>query len=94
MDIQSKIPLRISYLLVQNDIPVLKPGDPVPSLADFPVLNQNQAEQIFYATFHKDCGNNDKCESQVHVNAELVLPKTPGKLLLNIIIKTNKYSNI
>ncbi|VVC46162.1 Hypothetical protein CINCED_3A016546 [Cinara cedri] len=76
MDIQSKIPLRISYLLIQNDIPLLKPGDPVPSLADFPVLNQNQADKIFFATFNKDCGNNDKCESQVHVNAELVLPKT------------------
>lgn len=52
----------------------------MPSLADLPVLNQNQAEKIFIATFNKDCGNNDQCESQVHVTAELLLPKTPGKL--------------
>ncbi|XP_060847943.1 integrin alpha-PS1 isoform X2 [Rhopalosiphum padi] len=73
MDIQSPIAMHISYSLVQNDVPVLRPGDPVPSLADLPVLNQNQAEKTFVATFHKDCGNNDKCESRVHVNAELLL---------------------
>lgn len=74
--------MRISYSLIQNDVPVLKPGDPVPSLADLPVLNQNQAEKTFFATFHKDCGNNDKCESQVVVTAELLLPNTSGKLII------------
>ncbi|XP_003246766.1 integrin alpha-PS1 isoform X2 [Acyrthosiphon pisum] len=77
MDIQSPIAMHISYSLVQNDVPVLRPGDPVPSLDDLPVLNQNQAEKTFFATFHKDCGNNDRCESRVHVNAELLLPRTP-----------------
>lgn len=73
--------LRILYSLVQNDIPVLKPGDPVPSLDDLPVLNQNQAEKTFSATFNKDCGNNDTCESKVRVNAELMLPKIAGKVI-------------
>lgn len=74
--------MRIAYSLVQNEVPILKPGDPVPSLADLPVLNQNQAEKTFMATFNKDCGNNDQCESQVHVTAEFILPKTPGKLFI------------
>jgi len=87
MDIQSPIAMRISYSLVQNDVPVLRPGDPVPSLADLPVLNQNQAEKSFYATFHKDCGNNDKCESRVHVNAELLLPKISGILISAIMFQ-------
>ncbi|XP_050530461.1 integrin alpha-PS1 isoform X2 [Daktulosphaira vitifoliae] len=77
LDIQSPIAFRISYWLVQNNPPTLKPGDPVPSLADFPVLNQNQAEKTFIATFHKDCGNNDRCESQLHVDSQMVLPLTP-----------------
>ncbi|XP_050439552.1 integrin alpha-PS1 isoform X2 [Adelges cooleyi] len=77
IDIQSPIALRITYLLVQNNPPMQNPGDPVPSLADLPVLNQNQAEKIFFATFHKDCGKNDRCESQLHVDAQLVLPLTP-----------------
>jgi len=74
--------MRISYKLVQNEVPILKPGDQMPSLADMPILNQNQAEKIFSATFNKDCGNNDRCESQVHVNAELLLPKNTGKLFV------------
>lgn len=89
MDIQSPIAMHISYSLVQNDVPVLRPGDPVPSLADLPVLNQNQAEKTFYATFHKDCGNNDRCESRVHVNAELLLPRTSGiSIFLIMLLKT------
>lgn len=71
MDIQSRIALHISYSLVQNDIPT--PGDQVPPLADFPILNQNQAEKTFFATFHKDC-KKDICESDVHLDANLVLP--------------------
>lgn len=68
--------------MVQNNVPIIKPGDPVPSLADFPILNQNQAEKTFYATFHKDCGNDDECESEVHVTAELVLPMIKRKLFM------------
>jgi len=39
-----------------------------------------QAEKTFVATFNKDCGNNDRCESEVHVDAELLLPKKEGIL--------------
>lgn len=74
--------MRISYKLIQNEVPIPKPGDRMPSLDDLPILNQNQAEKIFFATFNKDCGNNDHCESQVRVNAELLLPKNTGKLFI------------
>lgn len=71
--------MRISYSLEQNNTPILNPGDPLPSLANFPVLNQRQATKIFYATFHKDCRHVD-CESQVHVNADFALPKKKSKI--------------
>lgn len=71
---------------MQNDILDVKPGDPLPSLDDFPILNQNQAEKTFFATFHKDCGNNDRCESQVVVNAELMLPNTSSKFIKKKIL--------
>lgn len=60
----------------------------MPSLADLPVLNKKQSEKTFFATFHTDCGNNYLCECQMFLNAELLLPKTPGIILYyNILIK-------
>lgn len=71
--------MRVSYLLVEKDLPTVKPGDPVPSLADLPALNNTQVEKTFFATFLKDCGNNNQCESRLHVNAEMLLPKKQCK---------------
>ncbi|XP_025410272.1 integrin alpha-PS1 isoform X2 [Sipha flava] len=75
VDIQSPIALRITYSLKENEIPVFKPGDPFPSLNGMPLLVQNQSEKTFFAYFQKECGDNDICESQVQVHAELMLTK-------------------
>lgn len=40
-----------------------------------PILDQTQADRLFEATFQKDCGDNDVCESQLYVNAELELER-------------------
>lgn len=78
-DIQSPIALRITYSLKENDVPVLKPGDPFPSLDGMPLLVQNPIEKTFFAYFQKECGDNDICESEVRVSAELMLTKIHGK---------------
>lgn len=68
-DIQSPIKFRISYSLIDEE------------LADSgltrlnPILDQTQADRTFEATFQKDCGTDDVCESKLVVDASLDLDK-------------------
>ena len=73
-DIQSAIALRLSYNIVQDDPRKPRAGDKLPSMDVLPILNQVQAVKVFHATFLKDCGDNDICESQLSVDANLNLP--------------------
>lgn len=40
-----------------------------------PILDQTEADRPFEASFQKDCGNDDVCESQLEVYAKLELKK-------------------
>lgn len=40
-----------------------------------PILDQTQADRPFEATFQKDCGSDDVCESQLEVYADLELDR-------------------
>ncbi|XP_039296864.1 integrin alpha-PS1 isoform X2 [Nilaparvata lugens] len=73
-DIQSAIMFRLSYTLVQKEPRMPKRGAALPSVDSFPILNQQEAAKVFAATFLKDCGDNDICESQLFVEAGLELP--------------------
>ncbi|RZF31839.1 hypothetical protein LSTR_LSTR014253 [Laodelphax striatellus] len=73
-DIQSPIMFRLSYTLVQKEPRMPKRGSPLPNVDSFPILNQQEAAKVFKATFLKDCGENDICESELLVEAELGLP--------------------
>lgn len=54
-----------------------RPGEPVPPLHEYPILNQQEAAKTFKATFQKDCGDNDICESDLFVEAGfLQLPRS------------------
>lgn len=75
-DIQSPIVFRLSYSLVQKEPAIPNEGDPLPAVDEFPILNQQEAAKVFAATFHKDCGDNDICESQLFIEAALALPTT------------------
>lgn len=66
--------MRLSYKLVQKEPELPRPGEALPSMDNFPILNQVQADKVFYATFLKDCGDNDICESQLSLDASLNLP--------------------
>lgn len=40
-----------------------------------PILDQTQADRQFEATFQKDCGSDDVCQSQLEVYPELELDR-------------------
>lgn len=75
-DIQSPIKFRLNYTLVEPTLP--KSG--LESL--FPILDQTQADRPFDATFQKDCGTDDVCESQLEVYADLELDREDNQLTL------------
>jgi integrin alpha 7 len=66
-DIQSPIKFRVSYSLV--DEPLADSG--LTRLN--PILDQTQADRTFDATFQKDCGKDDICESKLVVDSWLAL---------------------
>ncbi|KAK7872445.1 hypothetical protein R5R35_014243 [Gryllus longicercus] len=73
-DIQSPIRFRVAYSLVQREPVQPRPGEPLPPIDDYPILNQQEAAKTFEATFQKDCGDNDICESRLFLEARLLLP--------------------
>ena len=73
-DIQSAVKFRMSYTLVQREPRSPRDGDPLPNINHFPILNQQEAFKTFQATFEKDCGDNDVCESNIVTVANLNLP--------------------
>jgi integrin alpha 7 len=68
-DIQSPIKLRLNYTIVEPPLPT----SGLKSLN--PILDQTQADRPFQASFQKDCGTDDICQSQLEVTAELMLEK-------------------
>ncbi|PSN29549.1 Integrin alpha-PS1, partial [Blattella germanica] len=73
LDIQSPIKFQMTYKLIQREPPLLRSGDPLPNIDNYPVLNQQEAAKVFQATFQNDCGN-EICESQLNVDTLLLLP--------------------
>ncbi|XP_012263310.2 integrin alpha-PS1 isoform X2 [Athalia rosae] len=82
-DIQSPIKFRFNYTLIQEQPVMPAEGAPLPEIRNFPILNQQEAARIFEATFQKECGPNDICESNLQLSAKLNLSAS--------IIKPNFY---
>lgn len=74
---------RLNYTLVESTLP--KSG----LEALYPILDQTQADRSFQASFQKDCGVDDLCQSQLEVVSELELDKE-GKIQNQI--KCNQFS--
>ena len=51
-----KIPFKLSYSLLQNVPEFPEEGEPLPDINDYPILDQEEAQRIFYARFVKECG--------------------------------------
>lgn len=78
-DIQSPIKFRFNYTLIQEQPVMPAEGGPLPEIKNFPILNQQEAARIFEATFQKECGTNDICESDLQLNATLNLSESTVK---------------
>ncbi|XP_063973900.1 integrin alpha-PS1 isoform X1 [Diachasmimorpha longicaudata] len=78
-DIQSPIKFRVNYTLVQDEPKMPREGEPLTDINNYPILNQQEAARVFEATFQKDCGDNDICESDMRVEAKLKLAPSPIK---------------
>lgn len=74
-DIQNPILFKMTYSLIQKDPVMPIPGEKLPDINQYPILNQVEASKIFEAKFLKDCGKNEICECDLHLEAELNLPK-------------------
>ncbi|XP_059476549.1 integrin alpha-PS1 isoform X2 [Neocloeon triangulifer] len=72
-DIQSPIIFKLSYSLIQEEPQPIITGEALPLVDRYPILNQQEAVKVFQATFQKDCGDNEVCESNLEVQAELQL---------------------
>lgn len=68
---RSTLQFRLNYTIVESS--------PSTLTALNPILDQTQADRSFEASFQKDCGTDDMCQSQLEVYAELELDKE-GKL--------------
>jgi integrin alpha 7 len=84
-DLQTPVQFAMSYSLVQG-VPemVYLRGYPMPDVDEYPILNQAQAKKRFQATFEKDCGGDEICQSQLSIMPTLKnkhnteLGRTPG----------------
>jgi len=81
-DIQNAVKFKLTYSLVQKEPEFPYPGDPLPDINKYPILNQEEAHRIFEARFLKDCGSNDVCESDLVVGAQLHLPQENSQYVL------------
>lgn len=75
-DIQSPIKMKLSYTLVQEEPKIPRAGEALPSIDNFPILNQQEAAKILVANFQKDCGSDDICQSRLNLDIFLDLPKS------------------
>lgn len=68
--------MKLSYTLVQDDPEIPSPGKPLTSVDNHPILNQQEAAKILMATFQKDCGSDDICQSRLNLDIFLDMPKS------------------
>lgn len=61
---------RLNYSIVEPPLPRVALGAQLN-----PILDQMQADRLFQATFQKDCGSDDLCQSQLEVYPALQLQK-------------------
>ncbi|XP_055910132.1 integrin alpha-PS1 isoform X2 [Eupeodes corollae] len=68
-DIQSPLKFRLNYTIVEPELP----DSGLKALN--PILDKTQADIEFEGTFQKDCGDDDTCESNLELDAEIDLDK-------------------
>lgn len=61
-------------MIVQNKTKWISSGS-LTSIDNYPILNATQATLNFEGTLLRDCGNDDICESDLSIDANLILPE-------------------
>ncbi|GAB6030530.1 hypothetical protein CHUAL_007394 [Chamberlinius hualienensis] len=73
IDILNPIAFKVTYSLRQEKPVQEVEGSALLDINGYPILNQQKASRIFQATFAKDCGDNDICESDLRTLVKLNL---------------------
>ncbi|XP_013781408.1 integrin alpha-PS1-like [Limulus polyphemus] len=73
-DIQNPINFKLTYTLIQNEPKMPEEGERLPNVNLYPILNQQEASKNFQATFMKNCGTDDICQSDLEFDVEFNLP--------------------
>ena len=81
-DIQNPIRFQLTFRLLTSSYNKIKQNDRLPEINRYPVLNKIEAQKIFEAKFHKDCGSDDVCESDLRLNADLSLKRNDDHIHL------------
>ena len=72
LDLQSPVQFQMTYSLVQESPQLTyNQGQELPSMQDYPILNQAEAKRKFQATFEKDCGADDICKTHLILKPSL-----------------------
>ena len=71
-DLRTPIKFLLS-LRLQQDEPRYKGADyGVPNINQYPILNQQEAQKELTIPFHKSCGDDDLCHSNLEANLNVV----------------------
>lgn len=81
-DIFRNIPIKLNFSLPETEAVMPTPGDPIPSLAPFPILNENVNPILTWTvSFEKECAKDDgKCITDLVVQSSVSLTGTPPVL--------------
>ncbi|XP_022240395.1 integrin alpha-PS1-like isoform X1 [Limulus polyphemus] len=93
-DIQTPIKFKLLYSLIQEDPPLPQEGDELPDLNKYPILNKQKSLKIFEATFLKNCGDDEVCQSNLELLLEFELSKPLGATHHQKLYLGEKFFNI
>ncbi|KAI0240277.1 Integrin alpha-PS1 [Lamellibrachia satsuma] len=84
-DFLHPIQFQLTYKLKEVAPPTMSPGDSLPDMNAYPVLNDAAAVIKRSVDFKKNCGDNDICESDLHIRGILPLQQdTSGDYILKL----------
>ncbi|XP_077299623.1 multiple edematous wings isoform X2 [Arctopsyche grandis] len=81
-DIQSPIGFHVNYTIVQKEPQWSSETSLLPQINRLPILNATRAILTFEGLLLRDCGDDDICESDLVIEAELKLPKKQDSYVL------------
>ncbi|XP_070564866.1 integrin alpha-6-like [Ptychodera flava] len=99
-DFLNPIEVALSYSIPEEERIPASPGEGIPSMSNFPILNMTTMPSPILVDFVKDCGPDNKCLSDLSVKAEYDLPGdpptlsvgSPGELVVTVTVRNDGES--